>query len=1323
MGAVGGVAILGGNFEAATFPEDKVVQRSLTAGTQESSPIDAIILDALPLGAPGQLDSHAFIWKGHSNDGSPHTIDWKLFVDVTADDGTGSVWTLQTRIDAAPYGTVMTIDDNGLLTVSGATFTMDQLIIDSDNTEAVLIRKDGDAGDVFIVDTVNDVVRLGSNDTFLTFGASSDARLERFGPRDIGMREPGVGGVSVGAGGENTLRLYARDDVAGSAARFLELTGDGPLCLVKANRAAGGGQFDLFLDVSVGKIGFFNEGVQRWNIQGSVTADFEFAPFITNRYDLGSAALAVRNLYTNGVLIGQDKTSAYDAIIIDATALGGDGQQDSGAIIWTGKGFETATPHDIDWKAFVNVTADDGTGSIWTLQARIDGASFVDEFTITATTSPTLVRIGPGSTGGALGFGPPASAAQAGTVRFQFTDDIRYRNEGDDGDFIALSFGESSKMILGEAGIPFIEVPAQFIVNNEFSSNFDGTGAFAIRSTTRTVFNVDTTNHDIDIVQNVERLASVVDRFKILGRDLTVNSTVGFSGAILLEGQAREAGGSLHDATWRMYVEPLTTTAFDGQSVFKITAEIDTGGPTTVFTLTDTGDLIVPGSFTIDGLIIDVSSPEAFLVRKDGDSGDVFIIDTDDNVAFIFGQLAIGTNPASSGSIRLPNSGDIAWRNAANDDNIPVFSFASSDIFDFGDSGAPTALAQVRIFSPEVSIPAGRFEIAGSSTSAFRVVDGSAVLVFAVDTTNDAVRLSTNDTFLAFGASSDAQMHRGDGADIIEQRRGANSQKWNIYDNFVSFSDYDRLGIYIGGGPPVISATIKPESTDATQGINLTVESLANAFGDGSLTLRGGTSGATFLMATAASGGFMRYTGGEFQVNTTSGMRVQGLILSVGGSISTAGIGMKIDIAGQGAAAFEDSHSIDLIGAGENANRATWRTFVDVTNVGGDSIWTLQNDKNGGGFVTNLTINNDGDFNLAGKVKIAVSDSEALFIQKAGGGGPGQDILKVDTSASGFPPGNLVRLIGASFLQETASGRNTFGTSTAFDYVFLRIAPSQVISGGASDEAHILLVEGNIQGFSGDTARINVATFTGSVTTQNVAEAVANISQVQIDEPAITLQGSSTVTHAQSLLITGAPTEGDSNFAFRILAGDIEIDNSSAFLFDDGGGGSLSALSVAPTNRLEIGLSGTPWARINLYSQIINNIGGDLRIVATAANHSAETQMQVTFADVATSAGSSVTAASLIPAGSFVIGVTVRVLTTVTGPTGFDVGDGIDVDRWGNSILVAAGTVTNIQSFTSGAVTTFPAANDVVITSDGVDFTGGSIRITVHYTQLQTSAA
>jgi len=213
---------------------------------------------------------------------------------------------------------------------------------------------------------------------------------------------------------------------------------------------------------------------------------------------------------------------------------------------------------------------------------------------------------------------------------------------------------------------------------------------------------------------------------------------------------------------------------------------------------------------------------------------------------------------------------------------------------------------------------------------------------------------------IQLGAALDAQIHRGNSADIIEQRRGLNDQRWHIYENFVSFADYDRLAIYIGGGPPAFEAVIRPESTDALQGINLTVESLAVATGEGFLTLRGGTSGATFLLATAAQGAFGRFTGGEFQFATVAGVRISGLIQSVGVLVSPPGIGIKVDVPPQGASNFADSHSINLIGAGENANRATWRSFVDVLDTSANSIWTLQNDQNGGGFSDRLTVDDTG---------------------------------------------------------------------------------------------------------------------------------------------------------------------------------------------------------------------------------------------------------------------------------------------------------------------------------------------------------------------------
>jgi len=105
--------------------------------------------------------------------------------------------------------------------------------------------------------------------------------------------------------------------------------------------------------------------------------------------------------------------------------------------------------------------------------------------------------------------------------------------------------------------------------------------------------------------------------------------------------------------------------------------------------------------------------------------------------------LSLATSPAQSGTIRLANASSIVFRNAANNADIPILSFATSDIFDIGDPSAPTALAHIRLRSPEVSIPAGRFAITGSSPSAFRVSDGTSTLVFGVDTTTSVINSNT----------------------------------------------------------------------------------------------------------------------------------------------------------------------------------------------------------------------------------------------------------------------------------------------------------------------------------------------------------------------------------------------------------------------------------------------------------------------------------------------------------------------------------------------------------------------------------------------------
>lgn len=98
--------------------------------------------------------------------------------------------------------------------------------------------------------------------------------------------------------------------------------------------------------------------------------------------------------------------------------------------------------------------------------------------------------------------------------------------------------------------------------------------------------------------------------------------------------------------------------------------------------------------------------------------------------------------------------------------------------------------------------------------------------------------------------------------------------------------------------------------------------------------------------------------------------------------------------------------------------------------------------------------------------------------------------------------------------------------------------------------------------------------------------------------------------------------------------------------------------------------------------------------------------------------GATATATNLIPAGSIVFGVTVRVTTGITGATTFDIGDGTDVDRWGAARPIAAGTTTTAANFTITSVPIYASATSVVLTANGSNFTAGDVRVTVHFARL-----
>lgn len=92
-----------------------------------TTPTTAALIDINSLGTAGTRDSNWLVMRGRSNDGSARLTEWKQFVDVNTNAG-GSLWSLESRIDAASFATRFTVSDAGAVSAgafSGTSFTDD----------------------------------------------------------------------------------------------------------------------------------------------------------------------------------------------------------------------------------------------------------------------------------------------------------------------------------------------------------------------------------------------------------------------------------------------------------------------------------------------------------------------------------------------------------------------------------------------------------------------------------------------------------------------------------------------------------------------------------------------------------------------------------------------------------------------------------------------------------------------------------------------------------------------------------------------------------------------------------------------------------------------------------------------------------------------------------------------------------------------------------------------------------------------------------------------------------------------------------------------
>jgi Protein of unknown function (DUF2793) len=91
--------------------------------------------------------------------------------------------------------------------------------------------------------------------------------------------------------------------------------------------------------------------------------------------------------------------------------------------------------------------------------------------------------------------------------------------------------------------------------------------------------------------------------------------------------------------------------------------------------------------------------------------------------------------------------------------------------------------------------------------------------------------------------------------------------------------------------------------------------------------------------------------------------------------------------------------------------------------------------------------------------------------------------------------------------------------------------------------------------------------------------------------------------------------------------------------------------------------------------------------------------------------GASATSTMAIPNRAIVLGVSTRTVAAITGATSYDCGISGQTSKFGGALGISAGS-TNVGVIGPQA---FYTATPIVLTANGANFTGGAVRLSIHY--------
>lgn len=171
------------------------------------------------------------------------------------------------------------------------------------------------------------------------------------------------------------------------------------------------------------------------------------------------------------------------------------------------------------------------------------------------------------------------------------------------------------------------------------------------------------------------------------------------------------------------------------------------------------------------------------------------------------------------------------------------------------------------------------------------------------------------------------------------------------------------------------------------------------------------------------------------------------------------------------------------------------------------------------------------------------------------------------------------------------------------------------------------------------------------------------------------------------------------------------------------GDNSLVNFQTAFTHEASIGLQGNDDFTIKVGSgfDIAHVIQNDLsatdiytpEVNVNEANGGA-LRLRVIEEELTGLSGATATTTAAFPNQSIILGVSLRVTTTITGASSFDCGDGTTAGRFGGSLGLSAGTTNQGTIGPSGNY----GSTTVTLTANGSNFTAGAVRVCLIYLEL-----